>query len=259
MQSSYKIIKNKDIEYSDEGKALIDIKLEECPEEIEESIENKKESIENQIDSKLIKKEIEEKFTIENEKLREELLRKIEKEAREKAEIEIKKAIDEASQEGYRDGLKKGYQRGIEEAKAVCDEMKKSALSLIDQAKEEVNQYYIDNKNNLIRLAGDMAENIVNATIDLSSENILMLIRPIINFNERNELIVISCNPDNYEFLKNSKQQLELAAPNARFVLLSDNNLERNGCIIENENQVIDLQIRKQINAILDDISNMED
>lgn len=266
MRLSYKIIKNKDIAYSEERKTLTDIKLEgnfdeldEIIDEVKEEIEIEEVEVEEPIDIELIKKEIEEKFTLENEELRRELLANIELEARKKAEEEAAIAKQEAAEEGYKDGLKHGYQRGIQEAKGVCDEMKKTALDLIQQAKEEVEKYYSENKANIIRLAGDMAENIVNETIDLSSENILMLIKPIINLNERNELIVITCHPDKFEFLKKRKSELELAAPNARFVLLSDNNLEKNGCIIENENQIIDLQIRKQIESIVNDIRSMEE
>ena len=257
MQWSYKIIKNKDVAYSHEGKTIANIKHEESPSKMD--LDDEIHSEENQIDINDSIKEIEERFIQENEKLRVELLEKIEREARARVEEEVKIAKQQAAEEGYRDGLKHGYQKGIQDAKPVCDQMKESAMDLIEQAKLEVEKYYNDNKDNIIRLAGDMAESIVNKTIDLSSENILLLIKPIIDLNERNELIVITCHPDNFSFLKKRKAELETSAPNARFVLLSDNNLEKNGCTIENENQIVDLQIKKQIESIIKDIRSMEE
>ena len=56
----------------------------------------------------------------------------------------------------------------------------KKSSRTIRQAEAEVSDYIVENRTNLINLAGEMAESIVHKTIDTSSENVLSLIKPII-------------------------------------------------------------------------------
>lgn len=260
IQLSSRIIKNTHITYAEEGISVADIKLDvniqnnlltdepndEAHEDINENIEI--------VNIDLIKEEITKKIYLENKQERQALINNAIKEAREEAEKLKKEAIEE----GYKEGFKQGYDKGITDCLIECKEIKRDALNLIDQAEKEVKRYFSENQDNIIRLAGDMAESIVHTTIDISSESVLLLVKPIIDLNERNELIVITCQPDNFDFLKKNKAKLEVAAPNARFVILKDNNLEKNGCIIENENQIIDLQIKKQVASIIKDILSLE-
>ena len=220
--------------------------------------ENKIDNVEI-VDIDQIRAEITEKIYLESKQERQALMDKALKDAMEEALKEAEILKKEAIDKGHKEGFREGYKKGLTDCQVECDEIRKNALNMIDQAEKETKKYFKDNQENIIKLSGDMAESIVHATIDLSSENLLMLIKPIIDQNDRNELIIITCHPDNHELLKENKEQLEVCAPNARFVILLDNNLEKNGCIIENENQIIDLQIRKQIDSIIKDIRSLED
>jgi flagellar assembly protein FliH len=68
----------------------------------------------------------------------------------------------------------------------------------------------------------------------------------------------LTCHPDTMTFLEDNIEKLKEANQGIRFILLKDENLEKNGCTIENESQIIDLQIGKQINSIIEDLRNME-
>ena len=54
-------------------------------------------------------------------------------------------------------------------------------------------------------------------------------------------------------------EELKAVCPNGRFIILEDGNLEDKGCTIENESQIIDLQIRKQIDSIIRDLNALEE
>ena len=260
MQSLYRIIKNERIVYGQNGILVADIKIENhIEEENPEDIFNDEVTEDLQtttvIDIEKLREEIREQLYMENEEERLALIEKTIEEAGKEAD----RLKQEAIKEGYKEGLQAGYKKGVQECKVECDKMKASALALIHQAEEEVKSYFADNKDKIIQLAGDMAECIVNNTVDLSDENILLLIKPVIQLYEDNENIIITCAPENEEFLRSNVDKLEKINNKARYIILRDGNLERNNCIVENENQIVDLQIKKQITSIIDDIKNMED
>lgn len=194
------------------------------------------------------------------------------------AQKEAEKIKADASQEGYQEGLdkgqedgfnqglekgqaegtKKGYLQGISQSKQEADEIKEKAFKMLKDAQKEVEQYYEDNQDNIINLAVQMAESIIHTTIDTSDDNLLPMIKPIVQHFKNVGNVIITCHPDNFEFLKKNIYRIEDKYKNIRFIILEDENLEENGCIIENDNQVIDLQIKKQIENILEKLDNLE-
>lgn len=251
MQLSYKIIKNKYISYDDDG---VDIPNVNMSEYIDARIEDDRSNdflVDDSYNVESIKDEMKKNLLLELEEERQALIEKVLEEA------EILK--QEAIQKGYKLGFEKGYEEGIGSCQVECHQMKENALSLFEDAKQKVSDYFADKKDMIIRLAGDMAESITHKTIDLSQENLLMLIKPIIQAFEKNESIIITCHPHNSTYLKSNIRELEITCPNTRFIILKDNNLEKNGCIVETENQIIDLQVKKQIDSIIKDIKELRD
>ncbi|NLY45165.1 MAG: hypothetical protein GX053_04150 [Tissierella sp.] len=160
--------------------------------------------------------------------------------------------------EGTKKGLENGYLQGVIDAQDEANQIKKNALNMLNKAGDEVDKYMAENQGRIIDLAAQMAESIIHSTIDSSSENILQLIRPIIQQFRKVETVIITCNPHSYDYLKKSLYQIEKKYEDIKFVLFEDDGLEKNGCIIENENQIIDLQIGKQLKNIVEKIKNME-
>lgn len=207
-----------------------------------------------EIDLAKIKADIKESLYLEIEEERKRILND--------AQIEVDKIKLESRKQGYnagyKEGYKVGYSEGLDKSKEEGQIIKERALNLIKQSEDYVDQYLEENEAKIIELSVDMAEAIVHSTIDSSSENILMLVKPILQGYEKKDSIIITCHPNNYSHLKDQLHQLKELSPDTRFIVLEDENLEKNGCIIENEHQVIDLQIQKQIYAILEEIKNLE-
>lgn len=212
------------------------------------------ESKEPEIDLEAIREKIRESIYLEIEEEKNKILND--------AKIEGDKIKLGSRKQGYQVGHKEGYRAGYEEAinkaKDEAELIKANALNLIKQSKNHVVEYIEENQEKLIKLAVHMAESIVHHTIDESSDNILMLVKPILQKHEKRDNIIISCHPSNYLYVKEHLEELRDISPETRFIILKDGNLERNGCIIENEHQVIDLQIKNQIESILEEIENLE-
>lgn len=260
MQSSYKIIKNKNIDLTEETVTLTEPKLNQYIAE-EDDFETDK-SFFSSFDIERFKAHIINRLEEENERTKQILIEKTRLELQEEAE----KIREEAREKGYREGLEKGkkdgfqkgYNEGLESCKEECREIKENAINLLNQAQREVSDYYKDNKEEIINLAGQMAESIVHTTIDTSDEKLMLLIKPIIQLYEKSERIIISVQPESIKYLSTRLEEMESISPGTRFILLEDNNLEKNGCIIENDAQIIDLQIKKQIDSIIGDIRSLE-
>lgn len=260
MQLSYRIIKNKNIDLTEETVTLTEPKLEQyIPEEDEFDIDK---SFFSSLDIDRFKAHIKSRLEEENERERQILIEK----ARLELHVEAEKIKNESLEKGYKEGLEKGrkeglvrgYNEGLEKCKEECLELKENALKLLQDAQMEVKDYYKDTRDELINLAGQMAESIVHNTIDTSDENIMLLIKPIIQMYEKSERIIITIHPGNIPYLKSRLEEMEATSPGTRFIILEDNNLEKNGCILENDNQIIDLQIKKQISSIIRDINSLE-
>lgn len=261
MQSSYRIIKNTNVNLKDEESKIIDTSInkenkfyKDIP-EVKETEESKID--ENQLKEKL-KEELKQQIELEIEEQRKIILEKARKEANDiKEKIQntaYEKGYEQGYQMGYEDGTTQGINQGVNESLNI----KKKALDLIPQSEEYVKEYFEENRHNLIKLAGTMAESIVHKTIDTSDEDIMMILEPILRVYGAKKNIIITCHPESISVLKNNLKELQEISGDNEIVILKDGNLEKNGCTLENSDQVIDLQIKTQIENILKDIENME-
>ena len=170
----------------------------------------------------------------------------------------LEDGFNQGFNEGNDKGIESGYLQGINNAKDEAKTIKESAIKLFKDAQDEINKYMDENRQRIIRLATQMAESIIHSTIDASSDNIMQLVKPIIQQFKKMENVIITCNPKNYDYLKKSMNGIEEKYSDIKFIILEDESLEKNGCIIENDTQIIDLQIKKQLENILAKLEIME-
>lgn len=268
IQSSYRLIKSKYI-LEDTEKSLLNLDydtnfIESFSPKIDDEYEIKEVILNN---DRSIKegREIESINNGVRENIESKILREIEEDRNRiinNAKKEAKKIKEEAEEKGYKDafdrGLEEGYSEGLEKIEKDMKESKDKALDLIVQAEEITKDYFLENKNNLIKLAVDMAESIVGYSIDEKEEGILNLIKPIVTEYNKKEKITITCHPKQYEFLKDNLSKLESISPDTKFFIFRDGNLGEKDCLIENEDQLIDLTIKKQLDSIVNTIRHME-
>ncbi len=267
IQSSYRIIK-KNYALLNDDTSLIDTKVDygiQVYGNIDSQGLSKKNSRERNIRED-IKESLLLELKDERDKIINEAKNEVEKLKSDAKEDGYKEGFDRGLQDGFNQGLEEGsikglesgYSQGIENAKDEAKEIKRNAINLFQDAEREVGVYIDENRQRIIRLAGQMAESIIHSTIDTSSENMLQLIKPVIQQFKKVENVIISCNSKNYDYLRKSIYTIEKKYDNTKFTILEDENLEKNGCIIENDNQIIDLQIRKQLENIVNKLNNVE-
>lgn len=159
-------------------------------------------------------------------------------------------------QEGFRAGYEKGRQEGVE----TLARLRESLQNQLTETDTLVSTYYKENKAAIIELAAQMAEQIVHHSIDRTDEKIMLLLDPLLKRMEKNEpFITITVRPEDAGTIKSNVAKHEEDEFTARYVVLSDDTLEKNGCIIECSRSIIDLQIKKQLAAIVADLKVLGD
>lgn len=263
--SSYKVIKSINVNTESEKSAIL-TKIDSnynkkeflSQESIEDSNDNKEvDFIDTEALSKEIRNQILEELKEDIQEERANVIRIAMVEAGNLKDEAIKQGQEIGLKQGYEQGYQQGYKEGLDEAKLESAEIRKNAIDMVKQAEKNILDYFKTNKMNVINLAVEIAENIIHYTIDTNSENILMIINPILEQYGKKGNITISCHPDNIKFLKEHLHQLEEDYPESKFIIFEDGNLEKNGCIVENKTQVIDLQIKKQLESIVKEIKEI--
>lgn len=241
--SSYKIIKrSQKINEEETQLASIDFKTYTPAEDMDygdySSDENplsKEEVLKNQV-----KKDMEEEL----EALREEFLAQ--------TNLEMESLKEAAYQEGVAKGTKVGLDEGRQEIYRELDTLRIEALNKVLDAEQLAKVYLEEHEERILKLAGKIAEKIINVTLEDHEESLMLLARPILEEYGKTENVIISCHPEKVSFIKSYLPEMEKLCPNARILVLEDKNLENHDMIIENENQITDLTISRQIGRFLE-------
>jgi len=248
MESSYRVIKRNEIKLDDDAIEVKEVILRKN--EIEEVIETNFEIDEEN-------EEFEEALSIKQK-----ILREAEEERNsilQKTFEEIEDIKRKAIEEGYKKGYDKGYSVGKDEAYKEAQDIKLNAINLLKNAQKEREEYFINFKEEIIKLSATIAEKLANISIDTSDENILNIIYPILEEMENESNIIITVNPSKYEFVKKHLPKLREEYKNLYFTILKDSDIENNGFIIESGNRIIDAQFRTQITSIINELINSGD
>lgn len=247
MESSYRVIKKHEVELDrhtievkevNVKKIEVDSKKEDL--NIYENEENKEEFLEAM--------SIKQRIIEEAESERKYILQK--------ASEELEDLKKSAFEEGYNSGYEKGYIEGKERAKIESENIKLNAIKLLKNAQKESEDFLINFREEIIKLAATIAEKIANIAIDTSEENIMNIIHPILEEIENATNVIITVNPSKYELLKKNLPSLRERYKQINFNVLKDADIEINGCIIESGNKIIDAQFRNQIISIVNELIN---
>lgn len=198
----------------------------------------------------MIKKE-KQKFFHELLRLKEEVLQKsLEEGERIKQEAYIA-GVKEGQLDGFESGKESGFDAGLKEAESL----KQNALSIIEQTNEAMNAYQKEKQEDFIKASALMAENIINQELSLSEDKLKLLLQPVLNKVEKaDNFITIFVTKDNLENTNLYMEKMKEQFAGLKFAVLVDEALETNGCVIETNYEVIDLQIKKQLDAMVKDL-----
>lgn len=234
---SYRIIKNKNANAQQERKLeTLDIELYREKKEIQSQYDAVSEGEDPE---EALREEIRKELLLSMEEERKVLLEK----AKEELEKEREKALAQARNQGFEEGYMAGKEEGYEETLAF----RKNAITMLEEAEVLSKEYLDKNEEKIIQLSARIAERIVGETLQTQEDSLMLLARPILQEYGKTENVIVTCHPDKVAFMKCQIPEIKAMCPKAHVLILQDKNLEENDILIENENQITDLSIRKQI------------
>lgn len=251
MQSSSRIIKSRHKIDQSNDTWVIDTVMNDPQDDFEEGLDESDEVKEAAIKKKKILNEALSK--------KDEMIMLAKQEAEEMKQQAYQTGLQSGKEEGYREGYTQGMQEGYAEGKKESETLKQQGRDLIASAQLEIEQYVQEKKDSLLSLSLHMAEKIIHDQLDHTVEGVLALVHPILHQLDREEdFISLTVHPDSRKAVKEQLPSLKAQYPGVRFSVLQDGNLEPNGCIVESAHKLIDLQVRAQLEAILNEMKETE-
>lgn len=181
------------------------------------------------------------------------------------AEIaEIKVAAQEIGhRDGYNNGFEEGYEVGYNEAleKITLEnqEIRERAIQMLHESHEAMEVYKSERKDEFLKLATHMAEKIVHDYLDQADDGLLAIAKPFFyQLDKEEEFVTISVHPDKREKIEENLDEIKSISPGTRFMILGDPSLAKRGMLIESSHAVVDLQIRNQLDRMLEEFYEME-
>jgi flagellar assembly protein FliH len=190
----------------------------------------------------------------ELQRSKEEILREV----LEQAKADAQKIREDAYKEGYRDGMEKGRREGLAEAEKENRTLKEEALQRFKTAEEEVEKYYRSNKKRLLELAGTMAQKILDRELTTSGESLLVLVKPLLQEYKEGGLVVIGCHKHRIRICRENLFALKKINPDVAYMVIENPDLEEDQVLVEYQNRIIDLDMKNQIQGIIDDLVKLE-
>ena len=156
--------------------------------------------------------------------------------------LELERRTQEIERDAYSQGFAQGEKDGFDYGQKSV-QVVKSQLERIAQNMEALPAKILqDYRDWLIRTSIGIARQIVNREIRTSPEIVADTVTALIEEAEEHGALTVYLNPNDLEIVE-KRAELTLGANGKHFALKADRDLERGGCRIESEVQLLDASI----------------
>lgn len=162
--------------------------------------------------------------------------------------VKVKEYIEEVSESAKAMGLAEGKQLGVEEYKIDLADQVESFKKTVDSFSENTEQALNELERSIVSLSVKIAEKIIRKKITEDENITLDMVNSSILKAKKGLKITVRVNPAEYDFIANYSEQPSVK--NENVLILSDENVESGGCVIESELGLIDAQIETQLEVI---------
>lgn len=166
-------------------------------------------------------------------------------------------AYEDAKQKGYEDGLTEGkiigHQQVMKEATAAMNELKQHC----QLAKEACATYIDDTIDDLLQVIRRVVEKVTYQVFENLETGVLPLLQEQLKELGRRQQIFIRIHPNSFESVKTQEEELLKYCREAKVHFISDLTLDEFGCVIETENEIVDLQLNKQLDLLFAELERV--
>lgn len=169
-----------------------------------------------------------------------------------------KDALDEAEiikKTAYQEAYEKGTSEALEKARNEAGLIREQARMVLKQA-EEIRKKTIESlEQDIIHLAVEIAEKILNANLKLDPQVVVDLASESIKMLKERDKVVLLVNPGEAGIYETRKYELEKElSPKGELHIIADNDIEPGGCVVETEYGYVDAQLKTRWKALIDSL-----
>jgi len=167
-------------------------------------------------------------------------------------EAKVQQIKDEAYKEGFEAGRMQGMRQRYDEAEPLAQQANK-ILEQLDSLRKVVR---FQSEEELVKLALQISKNIVAEEIKLNQDVIKNIVQAALHETEVQGKIYLYLHPDDYEFLLESKTELERYLSEEQNLVIRQNPGMPPGSInVESDEEIISRSIEEQFNLIEDNLN----
>lgn len=254
MPSSSRIIKSVQVDARQDSDWIIDTAYQ-YEEEAEEYESYNQEAADELAQAKQKSSQLIQKAQTEKEIM----IQEAEEEIARLKEEAYREAFEAGRNDGFTQGFNEGQAQGFEKGKEDSQELMNQARAMITEAQLNIEEYIQEKKDSLLSLAIHMAQKIVQEQLDLTPDGIMELVHPVLHQLDRKEdYVSLTVHSSKRKELRERLPMLEKNYPGVRFVVFGDDNIDPLGCIVESAHKVVDLQVRKQLETMVEEMKERE-
>ncbi len=180
--------------------------------------------------------------------------------AKDKKEKIYNQVKEEGKEAGYQKGFKEGQKSGEE---AIKEELKMNIVSLhniLAEAEAEIENELNRIPLKVIELSIDMAEKIVQSSLDIDPELMLPIVKDCLNqVGTRHNNIEIRVNPELIDLISGINKEYK---GKFNLEIMGDNSLEKGDCLIETEfggkDATLDNKLKQLRKELIKEVTNGE-
>jgi flagellar assembly protein FliH len=156
--------------------------------------------------------------------------------------LELERRGQEIEKEAYGRGFAQGEKDGLEYGQKSVQVVKTQLEGIAKSLEELPGEIHRDYRNWLIQTSLRLARQIVQRELRMTPEIVADTVRDLLDEVEDSSTLTVYLNPLDLEFME-KRAGLELKSNGKSFAVKPDKNLERGGCRLESEIQLLDASI----------------
>ncbi|MGN0436055.1 MAG: FliH/SctL family protein [Wujia sp.] len=168
------------------------------------------------------------------------------------AEIEAETIKEQAYQEGYDKGLEDGNMEAMKRADIYLENIQKEQDAVIAENNKKLEEALVESEAKLVDFSCTIIEKLTGILVDEYKPVMLHMINNALKEAETSRSFLIMVSEDSYAYiLENSDRIVGASNPGIKIEIYADPNLQKNQCMIESDNGIIDLSMDVQIKNLV--------
>jgi flagellar assembly protein FliH len=163
--------------------------------------------------------------------------------------LELERRGQEIEKEAYGKGFAQGERDGLEYGQKSVQIVKAQLEGIAKNLEELPGKIQMDYRNWLVQTSIRLARQIVQQELRMSPEVVADTVGDLLAEAEESSTMTVYLNPQDIEFIE-KRADLDLKANGKHFTVKSDRNLERGGCRLESDIQLLDASIETRFNNL---------